>query len=380
MAGWGLRGVRVGAWSTVGRYWKLVRRMALHEARLMPQFPSVSFPLALSLSWSGAPLSHEPEAERPYPVLATAATQADARALGVLERPGTIIFSDGFESDEAFKSAFEVGGLKEGRAKVVTDAALVHTGKGSLQLTATANDGKESGSGPQYWFAGARGVGKDKSADGYDRVYMRYYIRFASDYDQGNLNHTGGGMSGVAGSNKWSGMGGAGIRPKGDDNFSSRVEPWRDWGRLTPPGFMFCYAYWMDMKIDKDGHYWGNMMQPKDDTRIMPERGRWYCIEQMISVNTIKDGPDGKVAQSDGELAVWIDGKLYLHYTGFRWRSSDAVRIKRASLQVYVHQSRQDNTVWYDDLVISTGYIGPAAASPLPPPAQTGPAAGTPAR
>ena len=126
---------------------------------------------------------------------------------------------------------------------------------------------------------------------------------------------------------------------------------------------MFCYTYWMDMKIDKDGHYWGNMMTPQDQARIVPERGRWYCIEQMIKVNTIKDTPAGKVAQADGELAAWIDGELYLHYTGFRWRSAEAVRIKRASLQVYVHQARQDNTVWYDDFVVSTGYIGPSGDS-----------------
>lgn len=333
----------------------------------MPRFPSSLVPIALSLALAGSTLAQEAEADRPYPSLVTAATRADAKVRAALEKPGTLIFSDGFETDDSFKSSFEVGGLKEGRAKIAADAADVRTGKGSLQLTAKSNEGKESGAGPHYWLGGAQGVGKDKSADGHDRVHIRYYIKFAPDYDQGDLNHTGGGLSGVAGSNKWTGMGGAGIRPKGDDSFSSRVEPWRDWGRFTPPGYMFCYAYWMDMKIDKDGHYWGNMMKPQDDERFVPERGRWYCVEQMIKVNTIKETFHGNVAQADGELAAWIDGKLYLHYTGFRWRSTEAVRIKRASLQVYVHRSRQDNTVWYDDFVVSTGYIGPVGASATTP-------------
>lgn len=274
------------------------------------------------------------------PALATAQTRADANALAELEKPGTVIFSDGFESEESFKSYFEVGGLKEGRAKIATDPANVRAGKGALQLTATANGGESSGAGVNYWFG----------PDGHNRVHIRYYIKFAGDYDQGNLHHTGGGMSGVAGSNKWGGMGGAGLKPKGDDHFNSRFEAWRDWGRFGPPGYMFCYTYWMDMKRDRDGNYWGNMLAPAPEERFVPERGKWYCMELMIQANT--------VGKADGELAAWIDGKLALHFKGFRWRSADAVKVKRASLIVYVHEARKDNTVWYDDFVVSTGYIG----------------------
>jgi len=60
-------------------------------------------------------------------------------------------------------------------------------------------------------------------------------------------------------------------------------------------------------------------------------------------------------------LAAWIDGKLYIHYRGFRWRSNDDVRLKRFNIGVYIHQARKDNTVWYDDVTLSTGYIGPKA-------------------
>ena len=73
--------------------------------------------------------------------------------------------------------------------------------------------------------------------------------------------------------------------------------------------------------------------------------------EQMIKANT-----PGK---ADGELAAWIDGKLYIHYTGFRWRTTDRVKLKRFNIGVYIHQCTQDNTVWYDDVALSTGYIGP---------------------
>jgi hypothetical protein len=81
------------------------------------------------------------------------------------------------------------------------------------------------------------------------------------------------------------------------------------------------------------------------------QKGDDAAREHMIRANT-----PGK---HDGELAAWIDGKLYLHFTGIHWRSTEHVKIKRIDLGVYVHACTQDNTVWYDDVVVSTGYIGP---------------------
>lgn len=63
--------------------------------------------------------------------------------------------------------------------------------------------------------------------------------------------------------------------------------------------------------------------------------------------------------KADGELTAWVDGQLYHHYKRFRWRTTSALKLKRFGLDIYVHQATQDNTVWYDDVVLSTGYIGP---------------------
>ena len=214
-------------------------------------------------------------------------------------------------------------------------------GKGAIHFTAPANDGRESGSGASGWFG----------PEGYDRVHFRRYLRFAADYDQGNLNHVGGGLAAVAGADRWRAMGSAGIRPKGEDHFNSSFEPWRAWGRYPAPGYMFLYTYWMDMQRDPDGHFWGNMLGPDEEERITLRRDRWYCLEHMIQVND--------VGKANGKLAAWIDGKLYIHYTGIRWRTSATVKLKRFDISVYVHQARKDNTVWYDDVALSTGYIGP---------------------
>jgi hypothetical protein len=282
----------------------------------------------------------------PAPRLVTAATRSNPQALADLQKPGKVFFEDDFETDASLKNYFEIRGLKEGNAKRVIDAKLAHTGTGAMQLTAVARDGKESGAGATGWFG----------PEGHDRVYLRLYINYAADYDQGNLNHTGGSLAAVAGTDRWAGMGSAGIRPRGDDRFNSRFEPWCDWRKLPPPGYLFLYTYWMEMARDRDGHYWGNMLAPVDAERVIPRRGQWYCLEHMIKANDVD--------RSNGELAAWIDGKLYIHYQGIRWRSSPEVRLKRFDLGLYVHAAAKDNTVWYDDVALSTGYIGPKGKAP----------------
>ncbi len=279
--------------------------------------------------------------ERPYPVLVTETTRADANAIAQLEKPGTVLFHDEFESADSLENYFEIRGTKEGRAKLVSEKNLAHSGSGALQLTSPTNAGKSSGAGASGWLGD----------EGHERVHLRYYLKFDAAYDQGNLNHTGASLIGVTGNDKWAGMGKAEILPKGDDHFSTAFETWRDWGRVAAPGSMHLYAYWMDMKIDRDGNYWGNMLQPALAERFVPVRERWYCFEFMVRVN--------EVGQSNGELAAWIDGKLYAHFKGLRWRSDATVKLKRFGLDVYVHQAAKDNTVWYDDVVVSTGYVGP---------------------
>jgi hypothetical protein len=296
--------------------------------------------LAVSLLLRAASGQENAASSAPYPRLVTEATRKDEATLARLTKPGTLLFEDAFESEASFRSYFEVRGQKEGNAAIERERDAIHGGTGSLRLTSRANDGKSTGAGAELWLGDA----------GHDCVHLRYWIRYAPDYDQGNLNHTGGSICGLVGTNKWTGMGTAGQLPKGDDHFSTRVEGWRDWQRVDAPGFLHSYTYWMDMKRDRDGNYWGNMMGPASDERVVPKRGEWLCVEQRVAVNTL--------GKDDGELAVWLDGKLYAHHEGFRWRSTAEVKCKRIGLLVYVHEARRDNTVWFDDVAVSTGYIG----------------------
>jgi hypothetical protein len=284
----------------------------------------------------------------PYAVLATAETRNDAEQLAELERPGEIFFLDGFESPDSLRNYFEIRGLRTGHVRLVDDADLAHSGSGAIEFTAPARDGGESGVGASGWFG----------PDGYDRVHFRRYVKFAADYDQGPLHHVGGGLAALAGTDRWRAMGSAGLRPRGDDRFNSAFEPWRAWGRHPPPGFMFLYTYWMDMRRDRDGNYWGNMLGPAEEERVVLRRNQWYCLEHMIRAND--------PGQANGELAAWIDGQLYIHYRGIRWRTAPDVKLKRFNFGLYVHRAVRDNTVWYDDVALSTGYIGPAKQDHAP--------------
>jgi Polysaccharide lyase 14 len=291
----------------------------------------------------------KPEAKSPQgeervlpPREITAATRGDKKALARLQQKGKVLLEDNFEDESSFKNYFEVRGKKEKRARLLRDAKRAHRGRGFIRFAAPNREGKESGAGASHWLG----------EEGYSQIYFRRYIRFPKNYDQGNLHHVGGGIAGVAGSGKWDEMGLAGVKPEGDDNFKSSFEPWRDWGQQRAPGYMFLYTYWMDMKKGRDGNYYGNMLEPAKKRLTNPPLDRWVCLEQMIKVNT--------VGKTDGELAAWIDGKLYLHFDRIRWRKAEKVKIKRVNFGIYVHQATRDNHVLYDDVVVSTGYVGPA--------------------
>ena len=104
----------------------------------------------------------------------------------------------------------------------------------------------------------------------------------------------------------------------------------------------------------------------------LPQRGKWYCYEFMVRVNT-----PGK---NDGELKWWVDGKLTADLPDLNFRSIPLLKINNASVILGANQTTQITTKWYDNIVmaksynvvIATKYIGPmASASPTPTPTPT---------
>ena len=245
-----------------------------------------------------------------------------------LRLPWQIIFTDSFETGQV-KDRWLLG--DSGAIKINYNPQNVHSGRRSMEVLALP--GKEAGDMARIFFE-----------QGYDKVHARWYCKFASDFDQGDLMHL---NRLSAQKEKWAPT--AGKRPSGIDFFRTTLDVWRDWGKNPPPGEPLFYSYFPLMKIDKHtGKYYGNLF--KGDKRVLIERGRWYCMEMVLKANT--------PGQNNGEQAFWIDGELIGHFKNMTWRFTGDLKINSFSIGLYIHDNKQINRIWYDDIILSTGYIG----------------------
>ena len=246
--------------------------------------------------------------------------------VGIAKHPA-VIFADGFESGGPILWDSQGEGTP-----TTDDTARVHSGKRSLQIEVPP--GKSSNGGMTKLFR-----------PGYDKVFVRWYVMYAEDYNEGVGHHDGGLLAALA--NRWY-LGRSGNKPMGNDFFQTWLQT-SGFSGHRPPGQLFFYTYYVDMTRDPDGNYWGNTFQPKTDFAM--ERGRWYCWEMMVRMNT-----RGK---ADGEQAFWVDSKLIGDFKGLRLRAVEGLKLNAFMLGLYLHDNKQVNRLWYDDVVIATSYIGP---------------------
>jgi hypothetical protein len=252
-------------------------------------------------------------------------------------------------SDVIFQDDFEKGLSKENWGDCdLADTSRVRVVEGTVGglpggkvVEYTAKVGQGTGGHMVHWFM-----------PGYDKIHVRWYVKFAPDFDQGNHMHLCW-LTGNRVDNKWSAFGKAGIKPNGRDFFVTNLEPNSDWGRNKAPGEWVFYTYYPDMKVSPDGKHWGNIMKP--DKKCLIERGRWYCVEMRVKLND--------VGRSNGEQAFWVDGREIGRWRGIRWRDTEDLKLNCFALDLYVHDSKQVNKVWFDRVVISTDYVGPAPKS-----------------
>ncbi len=230
-----------------------------------------------------------------------------------------------------------------------------------------------------------------KGGYGHDRVFARYHVKFSEE--SGELHHFGTCLGGNFPATPWPSVK-AGIRNDGGKSFWSGIEPF---GKSWTWDF---YTYWCEMRGSPPrGQTWGNSFIRDPDLSVA--RGRWICIEHMIRMNDLGD--------SNGEQALWLDGKLITHlgkgfprgrwtfdkfepgksgdgvrwndakndrehfkvpeggapFEGYRWRTVPELNVNFVWLYVYTQKEPGHRIqVGYDDVVIATDYIGPLAAKP----------------
>jgi hypothetical protein len=297
------------------------------------------FILSLSLSAQG-----DPNGERN---LAASSDLSDGQGMaaafqgdnGIADHPA-VIFAENFETGGYQQRWDSVRNKDEAVLSLVSPSAEgLPLGDQSLKVTAVL--GENTGGGATKWFESA------------DTLFIRFYTKFDETCDYVHHFCTLRANKGLRGKERWSGFGGAGLKPEGTERFSTDLEPWGNWGNWKPPGRWNFYSYWHEMKASPDGKYWGNAFRPKEQPNI--QRGKWICAEFMIRHNT--------PGQPDGEQAFWIDGELRGHWKGINWRKSSGLMANAFTLESYVTDrwtENQTNIVYFDNVVIAREYIGPA--------------------
>jgi hypothetical protein len=248
-----------------------------------------------------------------------------------------VIFADDFEAGTLGQGWDETGN-RGGEVLSFVDPGAPELGRRCLRVE--AHLGRDTGGGLTKWFEPP------------DPVFIRFYTKFDPACDYVHHFVTLRANRSLRGRDRWSGFGGAGLKPEGSERFSTAIEPWGDWGRNPPPGRWNFYSYWHEMKPSRDGKYWGNSFAVPDAPAI--PRGKWVCVEFMLQHNT--------PGQPDGEQAFWIDGKLLGHWKGIPWRKTPELKANALTLETYITDrwtKNPVNVVSFDDVVIARRYIGP---------------------
>jgi len=319
-------------------------------------------------------------------LFATAASAADTLPSGPglaanypgdvgIERDPRVIQVESFEqSDIAALVAQWDTASNQGDLSFTADVPPGSGGRQSLLMD------RSDGSGGSLY----RRLKNAKGGFGHDRVFARYYVKFAED--SAPLHHFGPCLGGNLPATPWPSVK-AGIRNDGARSFWSGIEPF---GKSWTWDF---YTYWCEVRGSPPrGQTWGNSFIR--DPKLAVAKGQWICVEQMIRMNAVGD--------TDGEQALWLDGQLIAHlgkgfpkgrwtfdkfepgrggdgvrwndvkgdrehfevpdggapFEGYRWRTVPELNVNYVWLYCYTTEPGRVR-VWYDQVVVATEYIGP---------------------
>lgn len=267
---------------------------------------------------------------------------------GIANAPA-VLFHDDFEvgrPSDKWSMAFH-----EAHIRLATEPENVHGGKRALEFTVPKQDAELSNS-----------VVK-RLGQGHDTVFLRYYSRFDSDFDQTGSSHNGGYLAALAAGLPYATPG---IKADGRNKFVASFENWRDDEHPKPsPGELNVYCYHPEQRSEWGDHFFptGTVLPftylpgefgPHFAKRpnVVPVLGRWTCYELMVKANA-----PGK---RDGRIACWVDGRLVADFPNLHLRDVESLKINHAALDLHIRSNvRRENKKWYDDAVIATSYVGP---------------------
>lgn len=240
-----------------------------------------------------------------------------------IEKDPSVVFYDDFESGTLSKWT---PGWHFDRAQVTKQIA--HGGTYAMQWAVAKSDRDDGGNMAVLLPSGV------------DVCFFRVYCLIPEGFRARKMH----GWSITATAPGISPLGGAGIKPNGKDKFTLTLD--------TPHSDLSLYTYYPEMP-DK----WGHSFR----TGVALPKGRWHAVELMLKAN--------QPGKRDGEVAVWLDGTLLGHWAGFRYRDIHELKINMVHLAFYLHERNPSGfyTLFHDDVVVATNYIGPKTLrSPAP--------------
>lgn len=180
-----------------------------------------------------------------------------------------------------------------------------------------------------------------------DEAYLRYYLRFANDWEPttdggklpgfaGTYGRAGWGNRMSDGKNGWSMRAAFAMRPP-------KAESMKGYTALFS---LACHGRVRDVYCDSWGWGLGN--------GALLQANRWYAIEQRVKLNT-----PGK---ADGVFEAWLDGVLVRQDDRIIFRDLDSLHIESAWFDVFhggAKAAAKDMTLYIDGVVIARSYIGP---------------------
>ncbi len=180
-----------------------------------------------------------------------------------------------------------------------------------------------------------------------EKMYARYYLRLGSNWrpvvDGGKLP----GFAGTYGRAGWGGRGN-----DGTNGWSARGAFLRQIGENNPlEGLTAIGSYVYEVNPSNNfGAQW--VWNEGEGAYLTPNR--WYCVEQLLQMNT--------PGQSDGIVQAWIDGREVYNRRNVLLRTVPTLKIEKFWLDVYhggTAKSPYDQDIYIDQLVIARRYIGP---------------------
>lgn len=254
------------------------------------------------------------------------------------------LWCDDFESDSSLEQNYFDVNRANGRFGVVTESA--YGGHGALRNRYAK--GIEEAGGLKFSF-GRTPVSPRRYTDkNFEDVYWRFYMKTGENWVGQPLKVS---RAIVFSSSNWA-QAAIGHLWQAESGLGLGLDP-----VSGVSGSSVVTTRWNDFPNFK----WLGKADGTEQVYASSNRGRWFCVEVHMKLNT--------PGQSDGVFEYWLDNKLDARKTNLNWRGSYTVYgINAITLEGWTNGgAAQDQSRYFDNFVVSKNRIGCAQTTASPP-------------